>query len=464
MITMECQPGGHGGPLGHSMMLDPSGGGMHQQENDHKKKLFSGDGGSHVGSSSSDGHGGVNQLGGVFVNGRPLPDVVRQRIVELAHNGVRPCDISRQLRVSHGCVSKILSRYYETGSFKAGVIGGSKPKVATPPVVDAIANYKRENPTMFAWEIRDRLLAEGICSQDNVPSVSSINRIVRNKAAEKAKHAHQIATSNAASSVSGGPVSVIAHAPATQLNEPRSGAYSINGILGLQHDPNGNSIKRKRIDDHDENKDMNGHPEDDFKRQRSQYNGDQLYSNLWTPGKWNIKDEHKLLSELGGAGTTTGQTGYYDTHAGFGGVGNVSSASDIYDTINTMSQATSQNLYTPPLAGSLAGTTMVPGTDYAYSTAYSQYGAAYGTYGYGSASSGLLNSAYYYNDITATGINSNEPAQISCINSNANTDQSSRSPLAATRANSLASANSPTESGSACLKTENIFTHDLNLA
>jgi len=56
------------------------------------------------------------------------------------------------------------------------VIGGSKPKVATPPVVDAIANYKRENPTMFAWEIRDRLLAEGICSQDNVPSVSSINR------------------------------------------------------------------------------------------------------------------------------------------------------------------------------------------------------------------------------------------------------------------------------------------------
>ncbi|KAG8321385.1 Paired box protein Pax-5 [Homalodisca vitripennis] len=72
-------------------------------------------------------------------------------------------------------ISTLFCRYYETGSFKAGVIGGSKPKVATAPVVDAIANYKRENPTMFAWEIRDRLLAEGICSQDNVPSVSSIN-------------------------------------------------------------------------------------------------------------------------------------------------------------------------------------------------------------------------------------------------------------------------------------------------
>lgn len=47
---------------------------------------------------TDNGHTGVNQLGGMFVNGRPLPDHIRSRIVDLAQQGVRPCDISRQLR------------------------------------------------------------------------------------------------------------------------------------------------------------------------------------------------------------------------------------------------------------------------------------------------------------------------------------------------------------------------------
>ena len=120
------------------------------------------------------GHGGVNQLGGQYVNGRPLSDYTRQRIVELAHSGARPCDISRILQVSNGCVSKILSRYYETGSIRPKVIGGSKPRVATPEVVNKIAQYKRECPSIFAWEIRDRLLSEGACNQENIPSVRNI--------------------------------------------------------------------------------------------------------------------------------------------------------------------------------------------------------------------------------------------------------------------------------------------------
>ncbi|XP_042888487.1 protein gooseberry-neuro-like isoform X2 [Penaeus japonicus] len=127
----------------------------------------------------STGQGRVNQLGGVFINGRPLPNHIRLKIVEMAAAGVRPCVISRQLRVSHGCVSKILNRYQETGSIRPGVIGGSKPKVTTPDVEKKIDDYKKENPGVFSWEIRDRLVKEGIVDKASAPSVSSISRILR---------------------------------------------------------------------------------------------------------------------------------------------------------------------------------------------------------------------------------------------------------------------------------------------
>ena len=47
------------------------------------------------------------------------------------------------------------------GGRQPGMIGGSKPKVATPEVVNKIESYKRENPTIFAWEIREKLIADG---------------------------------------------------------------------------------------------------------------------------------------------------------------------------------------------------------------------------------------------------------------------------------------------------------------
>ncbi|KAG8188935.1 hypothetical protein JTE90_014987 [Oedothorax gibbosus] len=128
---------------------------------------------------SSSGGGGVNQLGGSFSNGRPLALGTRLRILELALSGFRPCDISRHLLVSHGCVSKILARFAETGSILPGVIGGSKPRVSTPRVRARIRQLKAGDGALFAWEIRERLLREGVCAPDALPSVSSVNRILR---------------------------------------------------------------------------------------------------------------------------------------------------------------------------------------------------------------------------------------------------------------------------------------------
>ncbi|CAO1327438.1 unnamed protein product [Diamesa tonsa] len=107
--------------------------------------------------------------------------VSQHRLLELSRFGLRGYDLAQHMLTQQGAVSKLL------GTLRPpGLIGGSKPKVATPAVVSKIEQYKRENPTIFAWEIRERLISEGTCTNATAPSVSSINRILRNRAAERA--------------------------------------------------------------------------------------------------------------------------------------------------------------------------------------------------------------------------------------------------------------------------------------
>ena len=49
-----------------------------------------------------------------------------------------------------------------------------KTKVATPLVVSKIEQYKRQNPSIFAWEIRDLLIKEGnVKTKSNVSTLSN---------------------------------------------------------------------------------------------------------------------------------------------------------------------------------------------------------------------------------------------------------------------------------------------------
>ena len=126
-------------------------------------------------------HGKLNQLGGSFVNGKPLPLAVRLQIIELAESGVRPCDISRQLRVSHGCISKLLAKYNETGSYQPGRARRKTSRDVSNQVRQKIEQYKRENPSIFSWEVKDRLLEEGECTKESLPPLIVISRIMRGK-------------------------------------------------------------------------------------------------------------------------------------------------------------------------------------------------------------------------------------------------------------------------------------------
>lgn len=81
--------------------------------------------------------------------------------------------------INHNFLLKFISIKQETGSIRPGVIGGSKPRIATPEIENRIEDYKKANPGIFSWEIRDRLIKEGLCDRSTAPSVSAISRLLR---------------------------------------------------------------------------------------------------------------------------------------------------------------------------------------------------------------------------------------------------------------------------------------------
>ena len=97
------------------------------------------------------------------------------------------------------------------------MIGGSKPRVATPEVESKIEEYKRDNPGIFSWEIRERLVREGLCDKESAPSVSSISRVLRGGGPrDEAEDAGELGE----------------HGEHGEHGDQRQSSHSINEILG----------------------------------------------------------------------------------------------------------------------------------------------------------------------------------------------------------------------------------------
>ncbi|MEE6459921.1 hypothetical protein FKM82_000771 [Ascaphus truei] len=130
---------------------------------------------------------------------------------------------------------------------------------------------------MFAWEIRDRLLAERVCDNDTVPSVSSINRIIRTKVQQPTNQQVPPSNHSIASTGSGTQVSSVS-------TDSAGSSYSISGILGITSST-AETNKRKRDEGMQESPIPNGHslPGRDFLRK-------QMRGDLFTQQQLDVLD------------------------------------------------------------------------------------------------------------------------------------------------------------------------------
>ncbi|RXG59460.1 Paired box protein Pax-1, partial [Armadillidium vulgare] len=123
-------------------------------------------------------YGEVNQLGGVFVNGRPLPTHIRYQIVQLAQQGIRPCDISRQLRVSHGVFRKFLQVFFCFHRILRNKIGPLHP-------VAPQSHYDLKNPfynPLYSSPAYPTSAAAYSCISTSTPTTTTSSLATKNSA------------------------------------------------------------------------------------------------------------------------------------------------------------------------------------------------------------------------------------------------------------------------------------------
>ena len=121
----------------------------------------------------------VNANGGLYDNGRALPSLVRERILDLNHQGLGQRAIAREVKTSHTFVKKVIRSYDVTNSSIRIPRANFAERKIDINVLEYIEVQKRMKPSTYASEIQNRLLLDGVVHPNDLPGTSQINRRLR---------------------------------------------------------------------------------------------------------------------------------------------------------------------------------------------------------------------------------------------------------------------------------------------
>ena len=113
--------------------------------------------------------------------GRAIPDEVRSAIVEryLENKSIR--NIAQEVNLSYQTVSNIVDLWIETGSVEPRNKRAAPTrarKARTDHIISFIEYLKQKQPSIYGKEIQQQLLINNVCLPENIPSLSSISRIL----------------------------------------------------------------------------------------------------------------------------------------------------------------------------------------------------------------------------------------------------------------------------------------------
>lgn len=123
----------------------------------------------------------LNKLERIYFNGKSTPDLIRYRIIQLYFQGQSISKISQDVKLTTRGVRKIINSYLETESVNPKFDPGRNPYAMTNNVMQHIEFYKTQKPSVYAREIKEKLVTDAVCNENNVPSRRAIAHVINNE-------------------------------------------------------------------------------------------------------------------------------------------------------------------------------------------------------------------------------------------------------------------------------------------
>ena len=121
----------------------------------------------------------VNRAGRYYDNGRRYPQILREEVLDMNHNGASQREIARELKTSRCFVQHVLSHYEHTNSSIARPKSQPPKTTVTLDVINCIEMEKAMKPSTHLVEIQDRLILDGVVHPMHLPSKSAISKCIR---------------------------------------------------------------------------------------------------------------------------------------------------------------------------------------------------------------------------------------------------------------------------------------------
>lgn len=143
----------------------------------------------------------INQSGGLYDNGRYLPQFIRERVLDLAHEGMSQRRIAQELTTSRHFIQNVVRDYDLTNSsFQPGKSHKGR-SVLTPNAVECIEIEKLCKPSIYCSELQNRLILDGVVHPFDLPHKSTISYFLRKELLMTKKKIHAVPAESQSQSV-----------------------------------------------------------------------------------------------------------------------------------------------------------------------------------------------------------------------------------------------------------------------